>query len=273
MPIMLKNTFKMYRLLLILLLSGTIALAQEKPSSSYTEISIGLSPQLSSYQDLKFSNTILSGLSAGLDFDYTLYRAGIWTAKAQAFLGKMKATTHEQADYSIKGFDLSVSYLHPSRDWESASVYIGGEWSVLNYFNALEANLGNSAESCIAGSNFSIAAKHMYILKNERLLTSSLSFQLFSFMKEIPGFAAPYPQGQAENGEFDYQDDGAIIPFALETYYFNPFWKFIRVNIGFDYALSDNWSAKYNWELLQSYTIKKQALSIAQHSLGIRYTF
>lgn len=265
----------MYRYLCFFLLLCLTSKAQQPDELSYyQELRIGLSPFYSSFQDQKFSNTINRGVGLELNTAYLLNRKGKWKAEGCVSFGSLKASTHQQAKYRLNKFSLNFSYIHPLKYNDGASWFVGVSWSPMSYLNLLEKNnLGNSAVTFVAGSNFNLNLQHLYITASNRLLCIDVQFQLFSFMKELPGFAAPYPQEQAENGDFNYDNEGPILPFALRTYYYAGYWSFLNLQTRTSYELNSKWTACYNWQLMQSYKVESYRLTYAQHSLSIQYSF
>ena len=236
-----------------------------------------------SYQDAKFTNLIYQGSGFGFELGYSNGSGKrFWDIGLHFAYNQDK--TSVGVPYHVNLFGMYYAYVRNIFHSKNKKLYIGGYWDILDFYQreaqTLEGarHLINNSSAFIVGSCVALKMFFIYDLGVDWQLRTSLNFQLFGMMKQSPSFANSPPQDVIESGNHDFQPDENPLfdnesPLGLFTYYFEPFYKYLKIKLNYEIVYKKHWMFFYRWIFRRSHKVSNYPLTQGVNALGFKYQF
>ena len=251
---------KKFALSILLLFIITMANAQEKDSNYLRYNYYGFGILNNAYQESKFSDMQYRGfgLSITLFGWYKQKNKNTYEFNSKLGITILKSTTNSVTKIINPEYNLNFSYLRTLKQRNNFSFKVGGEWNndftfkVQDYYYFF-------------GNTISLKLETARILDEENKITINLNIGLIGLIKELHSFSFLAPQDYIDNGEFDYADKSKIInPLCFNKIEFFGKYNRLKSEIAWHYK---KWIFSYEWNLLNTTTMKNYPTTNASHNL------
>ncbi len=231
-------------------------------------LSLGIGTRMSTFQDLKYSDTRYQGFGGLLSISYTKMTSKSFIELAfDLALSKEGADTHTRGQATVVSPIIYFKYLKPI----GKRLKIGGRVDALDIYFRSTQGLGNNGNYILSGHNLFFSLHHNSKLNNNWTLISSADIGILSFMRESVGFAFSAPQNLLEDGRFNYQDDAVSSPFGYK--YFDLKYLSNNLNLKSSFMLSykNKLSIGYSWSIRHFANVRTLSTTAGAHNITIQY--
>ena len=227
-------------------------------------------PAYASFQDLRFTSLQFAGAGATLGIGLRrsseqVQRFGGLRLAAVPMTGADGAATllrvRAEANYGLERVLLS--------QFSGGNLLIGGDVRITGDYLSSGAK-GNNGTNLVTFASLSPRVSYVRKLGRGRFV-GSLAVGLLHFGKDNTSWAFSAPQDYLEDGEFDYQPDGATLaPGTGSSLSVLGQTNSLRTSLA--YELGQRWGFRYDWDFLGYRVVEGYATRSALHRLTVAFT-
>ncbi len=241
-----------------------IAVAQDTAEYRKFTFDIGVGGVVSSFQDLKYSQVHWRGIGITPVIGLSWQKKAIHSIGVEGIISYEKPKTFDGGETKVYWGSLFYKYLHPIKDYELSTIYLGGKIEPIDVSFRFVDGLVNNSSYVIAGTNIKAVAMLDRKLTEKWTLKADIAFQLFSYLLENMSFAYAASQYALENGEYNYNE-------IQEYYSFLGFWKYLNIETNINFMYGERWVFGYLWRMQQSYAVKDYTMTRGYSALLVKY--
>jgi len=262
-----KMKFKMTRaglLFVLIWLTGHPLIAQN------TRVYVGLGALYDNFQDTRFSDLQLTAVAPTLQlgFRYVNDRSYILVgADGFGYLSTQPGTAGDQIN--ALGINTRAGYLYGL----IPGLYLGATWDILDYVTRNQSGLNNNSNFFHTASDLFASGKYLFKASDNWSFEFGMDLGLISFTKYAPSFTANLEQKAIDQGEASYQDESVRSPFTLKHVNVMPIGKQLLIRTHAEVFFRRRLSLAYQWNMRSFADQKDYPLTMANHSLAIRFHF
>jgi len=251
---------------ILIVLMGTVNLL----SAQNTKVYFGFGGIYSSTQDTRFSDVQFNKFSVKPELGFTrISEKDYWLANSSGYVFTQDYPELDTAQVSTMSYNLRVGYLRNIKP----NIYVGLTWDIIDYFSKDNSILGNSSNYYKTSSDIFVTGRYLYNIDDNWNFEAGLDFALLSFINTAPSFTANFPQNVVDDGEVSFLDSDTRNPYSLKHMKATPFWKQIYLRTHFEINYKKRLSLVYNWDMRALIEQKGYPVTIALHSLTLRFHF
>lgn len=237
--------------------------------SQSTRIYFGLGSMYHRFQDARFSDLKISGSElfpelgfrniAGEHFIYAYTNVFIYS------------TEQPNTVYPITslGFNVRAGYLRRVLP----GFYLGGTLDIFDYVTRDTEGLSNSSNFYHTASDLFFSAKYLYSLGSDWQFEFGSDLGILSLVKTAPSFTTNFQQNVVDNGNVSFQDPEVRQPWNFRYYDVKPIWEQFYLRTHIETYFRKRFSAAYLWRMRAFSDQKGYPVTLAVHSLSLRYHF
>ena len=235
-----------------------------------TRVYVGLGAMYHSFQDARFSDLQITSFSPDLElgFRYVTDRSYV-LAHADGFLFITPQPNAVESTISSMGFNVRAGYLYGI----TPGLFLGGTWDLLDFTTRTTEGLHNNENFYLNSSDLFLSVKYIYSAGKNWSFEFGGDLGLVSFMKYAPSFTANLDQKVIDDGEASYQDKNIRNPWSLSYISTKPIGQQFTLRTHVEAFFRRRLSAAYVWKLRSFADQKGYPLTMADHSLVLRYHF
>ena len=230
---------------------------------------VGVGGGMGAYQDAKFSNVAYNGISGsfnlgtGRESDHYVWNTDFWTRYSALRTGS----------HVGKGFYLDAGYSFDYTRKLTENYQLGGKWTLANANFRRFADLGNNSTGIVLSSTVSALGRYTRPINKDLKINFELALGLFSVAREGTSFAYSAVQKVLEEGVFNFQDEATTSPLHLKYASFETIGSLNKIETTLSLDFRKRWRLTYSWDLFNYRTIKGYPLTIAAHTLSVRFNY
>jgi len=262
-------------ILCVVLCSIGASFAQEQKTDSIKRIVkkksyISIGGTKLSYQDVKTSNLQYGGLGTNLILGTSRSTKDyFWSVNFRANYSSIKTKVHQGKGNMINGM-LAFQYSRKL----NTNFTLGGKWNMFEGNLRLFPETGNNSNSVFYNSTLLVVGGYSRQINDKLKVNFDLGLGLVGLVKESTSFSN-YPASQyiLEDGKYDFQNKKITNAFSLAYFRVAPLFKLNKIEATLSVDYSKRWQLSYNWDLINYRTVKGYPVTIARHTIGVRFNF
>ncbi len=238
--------------------------------SQSTRIFVGLGPIYHAFQDARFSDLQISSVGPGLElgFRYVTDRSYV-LAHTDGFMFITQQPNSVEKSISSLGLNIRAGYLHGV----APGLFLGGTWDLLDFTTRTTDGLHNSENFYLNSTDLFLSAKYLYNAGRSWSFEFGGDLGLISFMKYAPSFTANLDQKAIDDGKASFQDQNVRDPWSFSHINTKPIGQQFSLRTHAEVFFRHRLSAAYIWNIRSFADQKGYPLTMAEHTLILRYHF
>lgn len=235
-----------------------------------TRAYVGLGATYHAFQDARFSDLQITSVSPDLElgFRHVTDRSYI-SAHVDGFLFITPQPNAGENNVSSLGFNVRAGYLYGI----TRSLYLGGTWDLVDFTTRTTDGLHNSENFYLNSSDLFFSIKYLLPAGSNWTIEFGGDLGLVSFMKYAPSYSANMDQKAIDDGKASYQDMNVRDPWSFQHINTKPIGTQFTMRTHVEALFRRRLSAAYIWNMRSFADQKGYPLTMAEHSLVLRYHF
>lgn len=261
---MIFSIFRKGFLIALILMSGILLRAQS------TRTYVGLGALYHAFQDARFSDLQITSFSPDLELGFRYVTDHSYVlAHTDGFIFITPQPNAGENTVSSMGFNVRAGYLHGI----TPGLFLGGTWDLLDFTTRTTEGLHNSENFYLNSSDLFLSIKYLYSAGENWSFEFGGDLGLISFMKYAPSFTANLDQKAIDDGKASFQDMNIRNPWSFSHINTKPIGQQFTMRTHIEAFFRRRLSVAYIWEMRSLADQKGYPLSMAEHSLVLRYHF
>ncbi|MGW8317207.1 MAG: hypothetical protein ACWGNV_16540 [Bacteroidales bacterium] len=235
-----------------------------------TRAYVGLGATYHAFQDARFSDLQITSFSPDLElgFRHVIDHSYI-TAHVDGFIFITPQPNAVEMNINSMGFNVRAGYLYGI----TSGLFVGGTWDLLDFTTRNTDGLGNNENFYLNSSDLFLSVKYLLSAGRNWSFEFGGDLGLVSFMKYAPSFTANMDQKAIDDGEASYQDMNIRDPWSFAHINTKPIGTQFTMRTHIEAFFRRRLSAAYIWNMRSFADQKGYPLTMAGHSLVLRYHF